>query len=60
MLVFKDDYAKTKMVFEDEEDGDRFIIEIQREGFESGSEAYLLDNEEAEYLITRLQKFLNK
>lgn len=58
MLVFKDESDKTKMIFE--EYGGKFIVEIQREGFESGSEAYSLDNEEAEYLITRLQKFLNK
>jgi len=58
MLVFKDEANKTKMLFEEYES--KFIIEIQREGFEPSSEAYLLDNEEAEYLITRLQKFLNK
>lgn len=58
MLVFKDEANKTKMLFEEYES--KFIIEIQREGFDPNSEAYLLDNEEAEYLITRLQKFLNK
>jgi hypothetical protein len=58
MLVFKDESDKTKMIFEDYEG--KFIIEIQREAFEVNSEAYSLDNEEAEYLITRLQKFLNK